>query len=249
MKPPVDRVFISIFGIDIMWYAVLIATGMILAVYFASKEAKRRGLDPEEISNILFVSIVVGILGARIYYIIFQWDYYRENLLEIFNLRQGGLAIYGGIIAGFIGAYIYCKKKKLNFLESADIVIPGLALAQGIGRWGNFINQEAYGYPTDFPIAVDIDGVMHHATFLYESVGDIAIFLFLTYFMRNRQKYHGQVVALYFVLYGILRFFVEGLRMDSLYLGPLRVSQLVSILGVIAGVLVLVFARKEKFRI
>lgn len=249
MTPPVDRVAFSILGIDIMWYAVLIALGMLLAIFFADREAKRRGFDRDEMSNLLVISILVGILGARLYYVAFEWEYYSQNVGEILNFRQGGLAIYGGIIAGGIAGVIYCKIKGLNPLEAADIAMPSVALAQSIGRWGNFINQEAYGYPTDFPIAVNIDGTMHHATFLYESIGDFIIFLFLTYFARNKQKYHGQVLALYMILYGILRFLVEGLRMDSLYFMGIRISQLVSIVGIVLGILILVFGRKDKLKI
>lgn len=249
MVPPVDRVAFTIFGIDIMWYAVLITISIAIAVFLVEKEAKRRGINPDHMSNTLILGIMLGILGARIYYVIFEWDYYSQNLNQILNFRQGGLAIYGGIIVGAITVLAYCKIKKYRPLVALDIIVPALALAQTIGRWGNFINQEAYGYETDFPIAVNIKGVMHHATFLYESVGNFLIFLILTYFTRKKQKYNGQVLGLYLVLYGTIRFFIEGLRMDSLYLGPIRISQLVSILAIIIGILVLVFGRRENNKI
>ncbi len=249
MVPPVDKVAFSVFGIDIMWYAVLISLGMLLALFLAEKDAKRKGFDPDEISNMLILCILVGIVGARLYYVAFEWDYYSQHLDQILNFRQGGLGIYGGIITGLIVGVIYCKVKKLNPLEACDIAMPGVALAQAIGRWGNFINQEAYGYETDLPWAVLINGKKHHPTFLYESIGDFIIFLFLYYYARNHQKYHGQIFALYMVLYGVLRFFVEGLRLDSLYFRGFRISQIVSIVGIIMGILILIFGRKEKLRI
>lgn len=249
MVPPVGRVAFTIFGIDIMWYAILIALGMLLGIFIADKEAQRKGFDRDELSNMLVLCIIFGIIGARIYYVVFEWDYYSQNLGQILNFRQGGLAIYGGIITGIIVGLIYCKVRDLNPLEAADIAMPSVALAQAIGRWGNFINQEAYGYETDFPIHVLIDGRKHHATFLYESVGDFLIFLFLLYFARNHQKYYGQVLALYMVLYGVLRFFVEGLRTDSLYFYGIRISQLVSLIGIVIGILILIFGRKDKLRL
>lgn len=245
MVPPVDKVAFSVFGIDIMWYAVIIALGMVAALAVADKEAKRRGLDHEEISNILMLGIIVGIIGARLYYVIFEWDYYSQNLGQILNFRQGGLAIYGGIISGFLAGAWYCKAKGLSIINAADTIMPSLALGQSIGRWGNFINKEAYGYPTDFPIAVNIGGVMHHATFLYESLGTMTIFLFLSYYARHKQKAPGEVLGLYMVLYGGLRFLVEGLRMDSLYFMGFRVSQLVSLVGLVLGLVIFVQARKK----
>lgn len=245
MQPLVDKIAFTIFGIDIAWYAILIASGMMLGIILAERDAKRRGLNPEKIMDILIVALPMAIVGARIYYVAFEWDYYKDNLIKILNIREGGLAIYGGIIAAYLTGYIMAKKSKLNFMELADITAPSLALGQAIGRWGNFINMEAHGYETNLPWAVIIDGVGYHPTFLYESLGDFVIFIFLFYFARKKQKYKGQIIALYMILYGILRFFVEGLRTDSLYFMGMRISQIVSLVGILIGLYIFA-TRKEK---
>ncbi|MDO5718000.1 MAG: prolipoprotein diacylglyceryl transferase [Tissierellia bacterium] len=246
MKPSLNRVAFSVFGIDIMWYAILIGTGMLLGIILAERDAKRRGMNPDDLMDILIWALPISIIGARIYYVIFEWDYYRGNPAQILNIRGGGLAIYGGIIAAYLTAYILCKKKKISFMEVADITAPSLALGQAIGRWGNFINQEAHGYQTDLPWAVIIDGVGYHPTFLYESIGDFLIFVFLFYFARKKQDHKGQIIALYMILYGILRFFVEGLRTDSLYFLGFRISQLVSIAGIIIGIIIYYLSKNNK---
>ena len=146
-----DRVAFSLWGIDVMWYGILIAIGMMLAVFIATKEAKRVGYNEDYIMDLCLFMIPIGIIGARAYYVIFSWQDYAGNLSEIFNIRGGGLAIHGGIIAGLLTAFIYSKIKKLDFFKLMDIVVLGLPLAQAIGRWGNFINKEAHGGPTDLP--------------------------------------------------------------------------------------------------
>lgn len=188
MIPKLDRVAFSIFGIDIMWYAILISLGMVLGILLATKEAKRRGISEDDLSDILLVSLPLSIIGARLYYVIFQWDYYKNNPIEIINIRGGGLAIYGGIIAAYLAAYFMSKKKKINFLDITDLTAPSLALGQAIGRWGNFINMEAHGTETNLPWAVIIDGKSYHPTFLYESLGNFIIFIFLLYYSRKKQS-------------------------------------------------------------
>ncbi|MDO5690431.1 MAG: prolipoprotein diacylglyceryl transferase [Tissierellia bacterium] len=246
MKPPVDRVAFSIFGFEIMWYAILIGLGMLAGILLAEREAKRRGLNSDHLMDVLMVALPLSIVGARVYYVLFEWEYFRAHPEQILNIRGGGLAIYGGIITAYLTAYFMAKKKKLSFLTLADITAPSLALGQSIGRWGNFINQEAYGYETNLPWAVLIDGVGHHPTFLYESIGTFSIFLFLSWFARKKQWTEGQVIFWYLILYGILRFLVEGLRTDSLYFLGLRISQLVSIAGIAMGVLGLVYIQRKK---
>ncbi|WP_425539915.1 prolipoprotein diacylglyceryl transferase [Microaceticoccus formicicus] len=245
MSPTVDRVAFTLFGIEIMWYAVLIGLGMLLGIYLAERDARRRGVNPDNLMDVLIWALPLSIVGARLYYVAFEWNQFKDNPIQILNIRGGGLAIYGGIIAAFLTAYIVCRIKKISFIEMADITVPSLALGQAIGRWGNFINQEAHGYQTDLPWAVIIDGVGYHPTFLYESIGDAIIFAFLFYFARKRQKYIGEISAIYLVLYGILRFFVEGLRTDSLYFIGFRVSQLVSIAGIILGVFLWFYSRNK----
>lgn len=246
MTPPVSKVAFSLFGIEIMWYGVLIALGFLAGVAVASRNAKFEKFSEDLVQELILWIIPFSIIGARLYYVLFSWDYYSKNPGQIFDIREGGLAVYGGILAGILVGYLYCKKKNISFLQMADFYMPGVAIGQSIGRWGNFINQEAYGAPTDFPISVLIDGQRYHATFLYESLGNLLIFLFLYIYLRKWKKNHGEVLSLYLILYGILRFFVEGLRMDSLYIGSFRVSQLLSLILAVSGSILYVKLRKKK---
>lgn len=248
MTPPVSETAFSLFGIDIMWYGVLIAIGFIAGVAVASKNAKFENFPEDYVQDLILWILPFSIIGARLYYVIFSWDYYSKDLTKILDIREGGLAIYGGIIAGVLVGYLYCRKKKISFLQMADLYMPGLALGQSIGRWGNFINKEAYGAPTDFPISVLIEGQRYHATFLYESLGNLMIFAFLFIYLRKWKKNHGEVLSLYLILYGTLRFFVEGLRMDSLYFGSFRVSQLLSALLIITGAFIYYKVRKKEVK-
>ncbi|WP_262122645.1 prolipoprotein diacylglyceryl transferase [Anaerococcus sp. Marseille-Q5996] len=239
-----DPVAFSIFGIEIRWYAIIIIAGMLLGTYFAKKEFIRRGFDEDFIYDILFVIIPIGIIGARLWYVLFKWEFYSQNPIQILNIRGGGLAIHGGIIFGALALYFYSKKHMVPFLDMTDILTPSLALAQGIGRWGNFINQEAHGGPTDLPWGIIIDGVKVHPTFLYESLGDIIIFLFLiNAIKRNPDK--GKISAAYLISYGVLRYFVEGLRTDSLYWGPFRTAQLISLAFIVLGIALFFYANKK----
>lgn len=244
MEFNINPVAFSIFGIDIMWYAILITTGIILGLYFVSKLAVTKGLDKEMPSDLLLWVLIPAILGARLYYVIFSWDYYSKNPSEIIMIRNGGLAIYGGLLTAFLITYIYSKKKNIPFLTILDIFAPGIALGQAIGRWGNFINKEAYGRATDLPWAIIIDGQKVHPTFLYESLGDFIIFIVLYNLCKKNRNENGTIISLYFILYGILRFFVEGLRTDSLYFLGMRVSQLVSLALVAIGVVICIKNKK-----
>ena len=244
MEFNIDPVAFSIFGIDIMWYAILITTGIILGLYFVSKLAVVKNLDKEMPSDLLLWVLVPAILGARLYYIIFSWDYYSKNPSEIIMIRNGGLAIYGGLLTAFLITYIYSKKKNISFLTILDVFAPGIALGQAIGRWGNFINKEAYGRATDLPWAIIIDGQKVHPTFLYESLGDFIIFIVLYNLCKKNRNENGTIIALYFILYGILRFFVEGLRTDSLYFLGMRVSQIVSLVLIAIGLIIYIRNKK-----
>lgn len=233
----IDPVAFRIFGLEVYWYAILIVTGVIIGAKFAQKEFVRRGLSEDFVYDMLFVVLPAAIIGARLWYVIFEWGYYSANPSQILNIRGGGLAIHGGIIGGIIALYFFTKNKKITLMDMIDVIAPSLALGQAIGRWGNFINQEAHGGPSDLPWAIVIDGQSYHPTFLYESLGDFLIFLFLiNYRKKNPEK--GKVAAIYFISYGILRFFVEGLRTDSLMMGSLRTAQVVSIIFVIAGIII-----------
>lgn len=240
-----DRVAFTIFGIDVMWYGVLIATGMLIGIALAIREAKRVGISEDDVLNIAIIAIPVAIICARLYYVIFSWDYYSQNPGEIFNIRGGGLAIHGGLIGGILTGFIYAKVKKLDFFKTADAVMVGMPLAQAIGRWGNFINGEAHGGPTSLPWGIMVDGVKVHPTFLYESIWDFGIFLFIMLYMRKKKTYEGEVIVSYITLYSIGRFFIEGLRTDSLMFGPIRMAQFVSLVGVVGG-LILHFYLKNR---
>lgn len=245
-----DPIAFSVFGIDIAWYGILIVTGMLLALFVSSSLIDgSRGVTKDDFYDLALILIPIAVLTTRLYYVIFyDLEYYLQNPSQILNFRQGGLAIHGGIIGGLIVGYIWTKKKDVSFFYMADIIAPGLALAQSIGRWGNFINQEAYGTPTDLPWAITIDGTKVHPTFLYESIITFSIFVFLYFYLSKRKKFDGQMFSIYMIVYSIGRFFIEGLRIDSLYFGPFRVAQLMSILGIIIGIIIYKVQSKKKIK-
>lgn len=246
----VNKIAFSIFGIDIAWYAIIITFGIIVAMMISYRNAKAMKLDTNLFMDVFFYMIIFGIIGARIYYVVFNFDLYRDDLLSIFNLREGGIAIYGAIIFGALTVLIYTMIKKQKFLDYTDCIVPALAIAQAIGRWGNFVNQEAYGYETNSLFAMTImeNGkfVTVHPTFLYESVLNIVIFIILMIFFNKFRKNSGEVTYLYGIFYGIGRFFIEGMRTDSLYLGIFRISQIVSLILVIAGTVLFIYSRFYK---
>jgi len=223
----------EIFGISIRWYGILIGTGMLIGAYLAMREARRVGLNDETLLDALIIALPAAIVGARLYYVIFNLGAY-DSFLEAINFRNGGLAIHGGVIAGVGSFWIFSKIKNLNFFKWLDVAAPSIILGQAIGRWGNFINQEAHGGQTDLPWGIMVDGVKVHPTFLYESIGNFIIFLVLMG-LRKKKKFDGQLIALYMIFYSIIRFFIEGLRTDSLYFYDFRVAQLISVALIIAG--------------
>ncbi|CEO27281.1 prolipoprotein diacylglyceryl transferase [Paraclostridium sordellii] len=239
-----DRVAFTIFGIDVMWYGILMAIGMILGTLIALKEAKRVGIKEDNILDLAIIAIPVGLICARLYYVIFNWEYYASNPYQVFNFRGGGMAIHGALIGGVLAGYLFSRYKKINFFKLADTVIIGMPLAQAIGRWGNFINKEAHGGPTNLPWGIMVDGVKVHPTFLYESIWDFGIFVFLWMF-RKKKSYEGQIIVLYAILYSLGRFFIEGLRTDSLMIGPLRMAQVISLVGVIGGLIAHIYLSKK----
>lgn len=239
-----DRVAFSIFGIDVMWYGILMATGMILGTLLALKEAKRVGIKEDDVLDLAIVAIPIGLLSARLYYVIFNWEYYSQNISQILNFRGGGMAIHGALIGGILTGYIFTRIRKIDFLKMADAVMIGMPLAQAIGRWGNFINQEAHGGPTNLPWGIMVNGEKVHPTFLYESIWDLGIFIFLWVF-RKKKKYEGQIITYYITLYSLGRFFIEGLRTDSLMIGPLRMAQVISLVGVIFGIIAHIYLSKR----
>lgn len=230
-----NAVAFRLFGLEIYWYAIIIVTGMILAGILFLNSGKKYGWEKGRLEDVLIVALPSALIGARLYYVIFQWADYSQNWLEIFNTRNGGLAIYGGIIGGVLGAYIFCRIKKLDFFQLLDIAAPSIPLGQAIGRWGNFVNQEAFGGVVTnakwqwFPASVFIeaDGQYHYATFFYESFWCLIIVAVILA-LRKRFRHKGDAILTYFMLYGFERMIVEGFRTDSLYIGPLRVSQVLS---------------------
>ncbi len=226
--PVPNPVALTIFGIDIMWYGILICMGMLLATFITYKRAPLHGIEPDKVLDFVLICIPLGIIGARLYYVIFNWEYYAGDFSRIINIRGGGLAIHGGLLFGLGAAVILCIIWKIRPLNILDLVIPSVALAQSIGRWGNYFNSEAHGGPTDLPWAVMIDGVPCHPTFLYESIWCMLLFIFLLY-MDNHRRFEGQIILLYGMLYSVERFFVEALRTDSLMIGPFKQAQVLSL--------------------
>ena len=251
-----NPVIFTIFGIDIQWYSILILIGIVIGLILLEKEAKKFKYPKDLIFNICFWAIIMGIIGARLYYIIFNFSYYSNNLLEIFAIWNGGLAIHGGIIAGLLCVFIYCKKYNAKLLKLLDIVVVGLIIGQAIGRWGNFFNQEAYGAITtlenlqklgipDFIIdGMYIGGAYRQPAFLYESIWCLAGFIALLIVRHYRYLKTGQLTGVYLIWYSVGRFFIEGMRTDSLMLGSLKMAQVISIVGIIIGVMMLILCRK-----
>lgn len=243
-----DPVAFELFGLEVRWYGILISAGIIIGVLLAFREAKRTNFSEDALLDLFIFAIPISVVGARIHYVIFTWDYYKNNLKEIFNIRGGGLAIHGAIIAAIIVTAIFARKRKVDFWQIADICAPSIILAQSIGRWGNFFNKEAYGRPTNLPWAIVINGQKVHPTFLYESIWDLGVFIYLLWYRKNKSKATGETFLLYIILYSIGRFFIEGLRTDSLMIGSFRTAQLISIASIVIG-LIIFYSRRKKERV
>lgn len=242
----------------IRWYGLLIATGVLLGSTLAHREAIRRGQDPDVLLNGIVLTVLTALVGARLYYVLFNWDYYSAHPGKIVAVWEGGLAIHGGLLVGAITTALFCRYAHLSLPVTTDILSPCVAIAQAIGRWGNFFNQEAFGTPTDLPWRLYIDPAHRppqfsgfeyfHPTFLYESLWNFLVFFLLWFGLRKRlESRRGSLTLWYLGLYSVGRFFVEGLRTDSLMLGSLRAAQVVSLLLVAAsGIgLLLMGARKR----
>ena len=241
-----DPVAFTIGGLAVRWYGILISLGMFLGLYLALCEIRRLGEDEDKFITLFLYVIPAAVIGARLYYVLFSGmlDWYLSHPMQMFDTRQGGLAIHGGLIAGFLVGWFYTKRQGISFRKWADVTAPSVILGQAIGRWGNFFNQEAYGYETNLPWAMYIDGAYRHPTFLYEFIWNILVFIWLLR-QRRHKKFEGEIVLWYFILYSLGRFFIEALRTDSLMLGPLRVAQVISILIAVMGVYLLRLGRKQ----
>ena len=249
----------SVFGFQIALYGVLIGLGIMSGVFLAAHVAKKEKVNPDIIWDFVIYAIIFSLIGGRLYYVIFSWDMYKDDLLQIFNTRNGGMAIYGAVIAAFITLYVYCRIKKQSFLQIADICVPGLVLGQAIGRWGNFTNREVFGEYTDslFAMRLPIDAVrsrditenlaMHivegtnyiqvHPTFLYESLWNLALLGIMLWY-RKYKKFEGEMALLYLGGYGLGRFWIEGIRTDQLYLmgTTIPVSQMLALVLVLVAI-------------
>lgn len=255
--PPINPVVLDLGPIAIHWYGIIIAAGMLLGFYIADREAQKRGLPEGMFMDLMFYIIIFSIIGARLYYVIFQWEYYASNPIDIIMINEGGMAIHGGLIGGFLAGFIFCRVKGYSFFQIADITAPSLILGQAIGRWGNFINQEAHGgevtrgfleslkLPEFIINQMYIDGAYYHPTFLYESLWNLLGFVILM-LLRPKLKI-GQTILLYLVYYSAGRFFIEGMRTDSLMIGDvLRTAQVISIALIVAAVIVWIY-REMKY--
>ncbi|HGO3344617.1 prolipoprotein diacylglyceryl transferase [Staphylococcus aureus] len=250
----IDPVAFNLGPLSVRWYGIIIAVGILLGYFVAQRALVKAGLHKDTLVDIIFYSALFGFIAARIYFVIFQWPYYAENPGEIIKIWHGGIAIHGGLIGGFIAGVIVCKVKNLNPFQIGDIVAPSIILAQGIGRWGNFMNHEAHGGPvsrafleqlhlSNFIIEnMYINGQYYHPTFLYESIWDVAGFIILVNIRKHLKL--GETFFLYLTWYSIGRFFIEGLRTDSLMLtSNIRVAQLVSILLILISISLIVYRR------
>lgn len=258
----INPIAFSIGDYKVYWYGIIIACGLLLAVLYAWKSAPRYKVDGSKLVNCVFAGMITGIIGARLYFCFFKWDYYGQNPIEILYINNGGLAIYGGIIGALAVGLLICKLRKVKYLPMLDVTVLGLLIGQGVGRWGNFVNQEAFGTNTDFFLGMtggriqdtiisstQIGGDMYnsgiemywektvHPCFLYESLWCLLGFVLLAWYSKRR-KYDGQLLLMYMAWYGAERFVVEGLRTDSLYIGKIRVSQALSAIIFIVSVII-----------
>lgn len=256
---PLDPVLLELGPITIYWYGVIIATGALLGIYLGMKEAERVGWNKEIIIDFVFYAIIFAILSARIYYVVFEWERYADGpFWKVFAIWEGGIAIHGAILGGVLTAIVFAKVRNIDFWKLVDIAAPSLILGQAIGRWGNFMNQEAHGGPVseqayenflqylpDFIMnQMTIDGIMYHPTFLYESVWNVVVFVFLI-LLRKYNPIRGEIFLNYLILYSVGRFFIEGMRTDSLYIiEGLRTAQVVSVTLILIGIILIIYRRK-----
>ena len=260
----------SVFGFEVAFYGCAIAIGIMSGYLIATHEAKRTGQNPEDYLDLIMYGIFFALIGARLYYVIFSWEHYKDDLLSILNLRQGGLAIYGGIIGAFATVYVFCKKRKLSVGTMLDTVSMGLVTGQIIGRWGNFFNREAFGDYTDGLLAMQlpvsavrsgeitekmwanletingIDFIQVHPTFLYEGLWNFGVLMFLFWY-RDRKKFQGELVLWYLVLYGVGRFWIEALRTDQLLIPGIGfpISQLLGLVLAVGGLIAILIGHQK----
>ena len=254
----INPIAFSLGKVNVYWYGILITFAIVLGLILARRRDGKYGIRYENIEDFVIWAIPISVIFARLYYVIFSWNSYKDDFSSVFKIWNGGLAIYGGIIGAVLTAIIYCKVKKIKLLDVLDYAVPFLALGQAIGRWGNFFNQEAYGsattleflnkiIPFDFIVeGMNIDGIYYHPTFLYESLWCLLGFIILLFVRRMKYTQIGQITGFYLIWYGIGRFFIEILRTDSLMFGNIKAAQVISILMILLGFLI-IFIKARKF--
>ncbi|MBY6086968.1 prolipoprotein diacylglyceryl transferase [Priestia flexa] len=253
---PLDRVFLELGPLTIYWYGVIIGAGVLLALYIATKESTKRGLPKDTFIDLVLFAVPIAIICARIYYVAFEWDYYSQHLNEIPQIWNGGIAIHGGLIGAILTGIVFSRVKKISFWKLADIAAPSIILGQAIGRWGNFMNQEAHGgevsrafleglHLPEFIInQMYINGTYYHPTFLYESLWNLAGFTLLIALRRVNLR-RGELFLTYVIWYSIGRYFIEGMRTDSLMLtDTLRIAQVISLVLIAVAVIIIAIRRK-----
>lgn len=252
-----NPVAIKIGSLPIYWYGIIMSSAILLGSLLSAKRAEKENINSDHIFNLILIVVPAAFIMARLYYVVFEWEKYAGNWLEIIAIWHGGLAIHGGLIGGFLAGFFYVRWQKLSFWQLSDVIVPSIILGQAIGRWGNFFNQEAHGdvvseafiqkFPGFIQKGMLIQGQYYNPTFLYESLWNLAVFGFLLWFASRPREGHGQVTFLYLMLYSVGRFVIEGMRTDSLMLGPIRMAQFVSLTLIAISVIGLIYlAKKQK---
>lgn len=244
MPSPTNPVAFTILGLDIRWYAVFITSSIIISTLIMYKRAYKHNLSSDNVLTLVLTGLPFGIIGARLYYVIFNWKLYSENPLSAFNTRSGGLAVHGGLILGILSVFIACKIIKIKFSDAIDLAAPVIALSQAIGRFGNYFNSEAHGGPTNLPWGIIVNGEKVHPTFLYESIWCFILFFVLIY-LDNRRNFSSQTFLLYAMGYSVERFFVEYLRTDSLMIGPFKQAMVFSMVVFITCMIIYIILKKS----
>lgn len=255
-----DNIFLDLGIVKIYWYSIILLIAFFIGGILAIREAGKWNISEDFMINLFFFLIPISLVGARLYFVVFNWSYYQNNLIEILKVWEGGMAIHGGIILGLLWILIYTKKYKINTLRLLDIVVISLLIGQAIGRWGNFINQEAYGAVTsleslknlfipDFIIeGMNINGIYHHPTFLYESLLCLIGFIIFVFLRKYKYLKVGYLTSFYLIWYGIVRFFIESLRMDSLMFNDFKMAQVISIIMIVSGIIMfLILSKGSRF--
>lgn len=251
----INPIAFEIGPLQVRWYGIIIASAIVIAYLVGQREMTKRGFKDDFLTDLLIWAVPIAIISARIYYVIFEWDYYKDNLGQIIQIWNGGIAIHGALIGSVITAYVFSKKRGVSFWKVADVLAPSILIGQLIGRWGNFMNQEAYGsvversfleglhIPNWIIEQMNVNGFYHHPTFLYESLWNV-VGLIVLLLLRKVNLLRGELFLIYVMWYSFGRYFIEALRTDSLYVGPMRVAQLISLVALVGAAIIIIYRRK-----